>query len=203
MNNSQLYALAAPSMRPGDIIAFHGTELISDAIDDFTHSPISHIATVRQGVHDGAGVIITESTIADGVSGPQSHSLGEVLAGEYPHGRAWWLREAESVRARVDWQKFYAFIGEAEGSIHYDIAGLFGFLERALPVLGPHLCQHENPREMFCDAYALAILEACGVAEAAINWREQTPQDFLDMPFFGGCVQIWGAPTAIRYSLAA
>jgi hypothetical protein len=198
------YKETAPTMRPGDIIAFHGVALISDLIDEVSRSPISHIATVRQAARGAYDVVITESTIDGGVSGPQSHPLGQVLAAEYAAGRAWLVRLAESTRARVDLEKFYAFIGACEGSVHYDIAGLFGFLERKLPVLGHYLCQKENPREMFCDAYALAILEADGGEPLDIDWREQTPQEFLDLPLFGECVQIWGAPPAtIRFGAAA
>jgi hypothetical protein len=201
VQNCALYASAAPTMRPGDIIACSGTALISHAIQVVTGSPITHVMTVRQAIHAGdpiSDVVVTQATMGGGEpNGAQSDPLGQVLASQYANGRAWLLTLAPSVRAKVDWFKFYQFIGACEGRVKYDWWGL------VLYRLG--LRAQVNPKAMFCNEYAIAIMQACGSlppAGVGVNPREQTPQAFVSMPLFSACRQIWGPAGAISWGRA-
>lgn len=197
MENREQYLAVQKKIRPGDIIAFDGTKPISGLIALFTGSQISHVGTVRQPFIEGKDVTITNSTIEDGKSGPQTSGLLHMLEKEYPDGKAYWLQLDDLVRQSIDWVKFYQFIGQSEGSIHYDKEGLFGFLLRNLPFIGPHLMQSEDPHQMFCDAYCIAIYEACGVLRG-INYRKMTPQDLCEMNIYKQCTQIWGKKGRIK-----
>src|ERR1035438_5650426 len=116
MNDLTNYWKIAPLMQPGDVIAFGGVAVISHLIDVFSGSTISHIAMVQQP--RGAvklivpsiipsDVVITESTIEEGVSGPQSRPLGPTLADYGDGARAWWLPLATAVRNEIHRAKPY------------------------------------------------------------------------------------------------
>ena len=170
------------TMRPGDVIAFAGTRPISRLIGIFAGSNLSHVGMVKTVSEDGMfRVMITQSTIDHGESGAQSTYLSDMLL-TYP-GRAWWCPLSEEVRALIDWPKFRAFIAASEGHVTYDTPGLFGFLARGLPIVGPRICQSENAKAMFCSGYDSAILEAAGVLRG-INTSQVSPRQLLAMDLY-------------------
>ena len=199
MENEELYHAVKGELRPGDIIAFQGQALISNLIHLFTASPVSHVGVVRWAEHplDTGGVRVTNSTIEGVVSGPQTVELETFLKTQYLKGRAWWLRLSPEIRKLIDWEKFYAFIGGCEGFVKYDIEGLVGFVARQLPVLGSYLCQTNDPHQMFCDAYCIAIFESCGILRG-INPRKMTPQDLVEMKIYQLYQQIWGSTKELK-----
>jgi|ERR1700722_581467 len=202
MNDLTEYRLVAAQARPADVLAFAGRAMISKAIDFFTDSDITHVGVVQSGLSPQSDVLVAESTIESGVSGPQTRALGETLANYGNNAQAWLLRLSDQVRREIDWTKFNAYIKASEsGSIKYDTPGLFGFLGRELPVVGSYICQSETAKRMFCSGYATAIFEACGVLRG-INWTEVSPQQFVEMRLFtGDPIQLIGKPRTIaRYN---
>lgn len=198
MNDLTQYRSVCGRLRPGDVIAFAGREPISWLIRWATGSPLSHIAVVRQGCHQSQDVTISESTLNHSRNGAQTNRLGETLAHYGDGAQAAALILKEDFRRSIDLQKFYAFLGAAETYVHYDVEGLFGFLARELPILGPYLCQAEDPRQMFCNAYVIAAFEASG-ALRGINYRKTTPQDMAEMAIYAGAVPLLGRPFKIRH----
>ena len=194
------YAAVRHLMLPGDIIAFSGRAVISRIIQVFTRSPVTHVAVVRQAIHQNGpdDVMVTESTINKKRNGPQTNPLGEILTTDYSAGsQAAWLPLRDDIRKQIDWEKFYAFIGGVEDHCRYDIEGLVLYASKFLPFLGPFINQAEDPKQMFCDAYAIAIFEACGVLRG-INYRKMAPQDFCEMALYMKSIPIFGRPLVIR-----
>jgi len=197
-NDLTAYKLAAPSMRAGDVIAFAGRAVISYLIDFVSNSDISHVAVVQSPLTATSDVLIAESTIESGISGPQTRPLGATLANYGPGAQAWLLRLSDQVRAEIDWSKFNWFIKTSEdGRIKYDTPGLFGFLGRQIPIVGSYICQSETAKRLFCSGYATEIFEQSGVLRG-INWSQVSPQDLVEMKLFTGSpVQLIGKPRNI------
>lgn len=197
VNDIKRYTEVRAQLQPGDVIAFAGRAPISYLIHLVTGSPISHAAIVRQGSHYGSDVTVAESTLDSHGNGCRTTALGMMLATYEDGAKAWWLPLATEVRRLLDLQKFYAFIGACDRIVHYDVAGLFGFLGRELPIVGPYICQSPDPAKMFCDAYVIATLEAAGVLRG-INERKMTPQDLVEMKLYREAVQLIGAPARVK-----
>ena len=212
MNNLTQYRAAAPSMLPGDVIAFAGRAPLSFIIDGYTGSKLSHVAMVRgtpprlteilapltPGVYVTESTIFTDPVTHTKISGPQTHPLEEVLTVDYAAtgSCAWHLTLADEVRAQIDWNKFYAFIAKCEnGSVKYDIPGYFAYLWRSIPFIGARVCQSETYRRMFCSAYDTAIFENSGVALHR-DFSATSPADLVRMKLYKACTQIMG-PTAV------
>lgn len=194
------YAKVRHLMRPGDVVVFSGRAVISRLIQFFSRSPVTHAACVRQAMHqDGPyDVMVTESTISKTRNGPQTNPLSEILTMDYGLGsQASWLPLDEDFRKRVDFDKFYAFIGGVEDHCRYDIEGLVLYAAKFLPTIGPFIEASEDPRQMFCDAYIIALFEASG-ALRGINYRKMTPQDLCEMSLYSKSVPIFGRPLVIR-----
>lgn len=195
MNDLTQYAAVRNQIQPGDLIAFQGSGIISSLIEAFAAGP-SHIGIIRAVNRDGTGlkvVKMTESTIENGRNGVQTNRLSERLANYDLGGKAWWLPLADEIRQNIDWFKFYQFIGASEGHVTYDTGGLFEFILRGIPVLGPRLGQAEHRTQMVCSGFVTAVLESCGVLRG-INWSKVSPQDVIEMRIFKGCTQILGTP---------
>ena len=195
-----LYAAVRNQMRPGDIIAFSGRAVISRIIQIFTHSPVTHVATVRQAMHQNGpdDVLVTESTISKTRNGPQTNRLSDVLTTDYGIGsQAAWLPIKNRLRPQIDLQRFYAFIGGVEDHCKYDITGLVLYAATFLPFAGPLIERSEDPTQMFCDAYSIAIFEASGLLRG-INYRKMIPQDLCEMGLYERSVPILGRPLQIR-----
>ena len=196
MNDLTQYRKVRGLMRPGDIVVFAGTQPISRAIDLFGGSALTHVGIIRQGIHvcpHGAEVMLSESTIEKGKSGAQTNRLNDTLA-NYGHGaRAWWLPLSTEVRKRIDWTGFYGAIGEADGIVRYNVGGLFGFLARSIPILGPRICQRENQKQMVCSAYVTHVLKGAGILRG-MNQDMVTPQNVAEMKLYSDAIQLIGTP---------
>jgi len=94
---------------------------------------------------------------------------------------------SDEARRLVDWQEFYAFIGEIEDRVKYDVLGLFEELQPQC------IDEPEKAREMFCSACVAAIYCHCGVLNN-INWTQVKPQDLVKMRIWGLPVPILGKP---------
>jgi len=186
-------------MREGDIIVFSGQEIISWWIKFFTGSPITHCAMVRQRMHQNGpfDVLVTESTISKR-NGPQTNPLGEILSLEYVGGQAEWLQLDDDIYNTIDFQKFYEFIGAMEDHAKYDVEGLVLYAAKYLPFIGPFIQQSPDPHQMFCDAWCIAIFEACGVLRG-INPRKMAPKDLAQMKLYKKAVPILGEPMVIKH----
>ena len=138
--------------------------------------------------------------IGAGGSGPQSADVDQVLTMQYPKGRAWLLKLGAPARARISLVKFYAAIGQCEGTVRYDIPGLFEY------AAGLKAKMAGKPTRLFCSAYAAFLDECDGVLDPpgeSLDPREESPQALADLPLYGSCTQIWGTPLAIHWGLAA
>ena len=183
MNDLSLYHAAIKLFRPGDAIVFWGSSFFpSRLIEAETRGP-SHIAMVRWAAgFDQTGVVIrdvtiTESTISDRHSGPQTNSLKETIL-SYPEGSAIGLLRLDAERHATfthNLDKFYAEVGQYDNTdIGYDKVGLVGFLLRQLPLLGGRLMQAEDPKDLFCSGYCSELYEAAKVL-LGFNSRQTDP----------------------------
>jgi hypothetical protein len=201
VNDLTQYRTALPHIRPGDIVVFRGTAAISWAIRILGGSDLTHAAMVRQARHSISGapdVLITESTFDSTANGVHTVPLGPTLACYGDGAQAALLRLRPGIRTSIDWQRFYAFIGACDEIVRYDKAGLVGFLLRELPILGPRICQSTDPCKMFCNAYVIAILEACGVLHG-IDERKTTPDYVARMNLYEpNPIPLIGKPMRIK-----
>ena len=197
MNDLTQYLAARPNMLPGDVIVFSGASGVSPLIELATGSCASHIAVVRQGTHVlYEDVNIIEATIEGVRNGVQSNLLAGRLANYDSRGRAWWLPLSPEVRKAMNWFQFYKYIGSTESRIRYDTAGLFHFLARAVPFIGPRTYQAENSAALFCSGFVAELFEQSGILRG-INTSKVTPQDLCEAKLYRECVQILGAPGKI------
>ncbi len=194
-------------MLPGDLVIFSGNAWISKAIKLFTASPVTHCGVVRWAA-DAAFIgsdhtpydhaFLTQSTITQEVDGPQTTALGSIVGDDY-RGKvdAAWLPLSDEARKSFDAFKFYRFIGDIEDHAHYDKAGLGLYAAKSLPIVGPLIKQHPKTTAFFCDAYAIAIYEACGVLRG-INGRKVSPQGLCEMKLWDRQVNIFGKDIKIK-----
>ena len=194
-NDLTKYETLRPQLRPGDLIAFQGAGILSGLISVFSAGP-SHIGIVRQSCHANSDfVTMTESTIEGGRNGVQTNRLSERLA-EYD-GRAWWLPLSDDIHEQIDWFKFFNFIGATEDHVRYDTTGLFEFILRGLPIVGPRIGQKEHVDQMVCSGFVTAVLESCGVLRG-INWSKVSPQDLVEMHIYRDVFNLIGGPAKLR-----
>jgi hypothetical protein len=197
VNSLTQYSAAKGQLRAGDVVVFYGTALTSRAIELFATGP-SHVAIIRQPVAEGADVKICHSTIDHGVNGVQTEPLGEIIADYGPVSVAA-LRLSDAARKRIDWFEFYKVIGASDGFVKYDVANLFDFLIRDIPVLGARVAQGENKTAMVCSSWVTAVLEASGLL-TGINWTKVSPQDIVEMHIYEGSVPLLGNPKLTRFN---
>lgn len=195
MNSLAQYNAVKHLIRPGDVVLFWGTSLLSATIEAFDAGP-SHSAIVRQGVSDqGQDATITQSTIQrwNGVelNGVQTEPLGATVAGYDSRAAIAVLRLRQDIRARIDWHSFYEIIGASDGFVGYDIAGFFEYLIRDIPVIGAHVAQGEHKTKMVCSAWVVALLTGCGVL-LGIDWTQTTPTDLLRMAIYEDALPLLG-----------
>lgn len=196
MSSLVQYNASRALLQPGDAVIVYGTDPLDKTIEEFqalTGLKIpgpSHCLIVSKALTVESDVISAESTILDGVDGVQSHPLGVRLASYGVGASADALRLSPDARSRFDLKKFYAFLGAAEGHVRYDVANLFEFVARAIPGIGPHIFQGENPGAMVCSAFLAAAYIAAGALPLTLNWAQQKPIDVL-ASFHGPAM--WGA----------
>lgn len=201
VNSLAQYNSVKQLVRPGDVVMFWGRGSLSVAIELFGGGP-SHSAIVRQGVTDqGEDATITQSTIRTWngrrLDGVQTEPLGATIA-QYS-GAAAVLRLSDEVRSRIDWQKFYEVIGASDGFVGYDIAGLFEYLVRDIPILGAQVAQGEHKSRMVCSSWVTAVLESCGPL-IGINWTQVTPQQLVEMGIYRDWLALLGKPRLRRFN---
>jgi hypothetical protein len=174
-------------LHPGDGVAFWGARInpISGLIEDLTGGGPSHWATVSQAIHANGpvDVEIFQSTIENGKNGAQRTPLAVELAG-CEFATAFPL--AASVRARMNLQEFYAAIGRWDGSVRYDVWGLFDML---LPDVAN---QGKRENVMFCSALGCALYEACGVVTPGLNWSKTTPAAMCNLGIYSTEIALVG-----------
>ena len=204
MNNLAQYNAVRTQLRPGDLVMFWGRKPLPLLIELFGAGP-SHCAIVRQSVHQGSDVLISESTrpfiLEKGDrNGVQTNPLGTVISTEYaPGGQAAGLRLSQASRGRIDWEKFYAWLGACDGHVAYDVDGLFEFLLRDIPVIGARVAQGEKLDAMVCSAFVCSTLTRCGLL-CGVNWTKCTPQDLVEMGIYENSAPLLGNPKLSRFN---
>ena len=177
MTDLRQYDAVRNSLCAGDVVVFWGSTVLSRMIELPTEGP-SHVAIVRWGVTEDHDVEIEESTIEGNRNGVQHNPLGWTLA-NYPHGSsAAALLLNDATRAKINWHKFYDYIGSIDGRVHYDIPGLFRFLlpealDRPVSVTD----------KMVCSVAAGRILIECEAIEH-VNWAECKPQTLVELGIY-------------------
>jgi len=186
MNDLTQYYSVRHLLRAGDVIVFYGAGLLDKLIEVASEGP-GHSAVVRWGAMAAADVVVEESTINGKRNGVQHNPLGWELAG-YPVGSsAAALLLSDAVRAQMNLEAFYAYIGQIDGILRYDIPGLFKFL---LPQAFDRI---EPTKEMVCSVTVGAILAKCG-AIRNVNWGRMRPQDLVELGIYKTFVPLLGEP---------
>jgi hypothetical protein len=160
-------------MRPGDVIAFAGEGPASEIIQRATRSNVSHVGVVLQ------------PRPAPGE--PQGEILKVILRERIQgyDGRVWWLPLRDSVRARMDWQRFHDFLLQQEGK-PYDVpqaikSGLDQLDDHAVLERATHAV--EDLTKFFCSELVAGALEACG-GITHLNASEVTPIDLCTFSIY-------------------
>jgi hypothetical protein len=159
MNDLTQYLSVRAQLRPGDVVVFWGPKrnLLSALIELATQGGPSHTAIIRQPAQGwGVDAKITQSTLDSTGNGVRTNSLADTIA-HYPAGSsAAALLLSDETRARIDWQKFYAYIGSIDGIVKYNVPELFEFL---LPAA---LDRGEPSNSRVCSVCVGSILGNCG-----------------------------------------
>jgi hypothetical protein len=185
-------------IRAGDVVVFYGGGFISRLIRLCAEGP-SHVGVIRQPATEGRPPRLIESTRQDGRNGVQTNPLPKTLATYPPNSSAAVLFLRDEVRALIDWQKFYAFCGQAEDTVRYDTEGLFEFFLREVPILGVRVAQEEHKNKMVCSAFTTALFEACGVFRG-MNWSKMRPQDLVEAGIYSHYLPLLGKPKLTRFN---
>jgi len=173
------YADVRPQMQPGDVIAFSGKAHVPEIIKWATCSNVSHVGVIFQSrllIEGERQHQIMESTLLNGFLGVVISHLDDRL--ESYEGNVWWLPLSDSVRRKMDLEKFQTFLLEQEGK-PYDVAQA---IKSALdtheehPLLGRMTYNIEDFSQLFCSELVAAALEASG-AISHLNASEVTPID--------------------------
>jgi hypothetical protein len=198
MNDLTQYNRVRGQLRAGDIIMFWGSSPLSRVIECINAGP-SHSAILRQPVTADSDATICQSTIQNGHNGVQTDPLGWTIGGYDKAGSIAALRLDDAIREKIDWQKFYAVIGAADGNVRYDVADLFEFLLRGVPILGVRVAQAEHKTRMVCSSWVTAVLESCGVL-TGINWTQVSPQQLVEMHIYKDFIPLFGNPKLSRFN---
>ncbi len=193
-------------MRGGDIIFFAGAGFLSDVIDLVTHSQVSHSAMILDpdlvidGVPQHLGNIpwtpnIIESTVLNGISGPQINRLDQRMT-NYGAG-VWWCPLSDEIRNLIHWPLAWAFaLAKLKGD-RYNTAELAMYLARHVPGIQsiPELYK-SDPHAEVCSEFLAMILQAGGLP--GLNPAIIPPQKLAELKIYRECVQLTGKSSAIR-----
>jgi hypothetical protein len=183
----------------GDVIFFDGSgtadlvqageRALSNIIEVATGSNWSHCAMVWSGGHMPT---IIESTIENGVSGPQVNSLPGRLV-HYDGTSAWLFRLKPEVYDRIDRAAMWRALKSKVGKDKYSVRTLFDFALR--PVLGWAIPALKRPHagEEVCSQFLAEGLVAGGVE--AITGVKLDPA--LCSPKSLAAYPIWQEPVKI------
>jgi hypothetical protein len=198
------------AIAPGDVIAFAGIDGISGWIKAVTNGPVSHVGIVLRSSADACSADGTsaDSTSADSTSedeasednspqiieargelderfGVKVRGLG-VYMDSFP-GTIWWLPLAQAVRARLDVERFKAFVLE-KLNLPFDIPQAIQAAADDLdeiPLIGDLVRNKEDFAAFFCSELVTAGLEAGGVIQS-LNCSEVTPLDLVQFAIYEG-----------------
>lgn len=185
-------------MQPGDIIAFGGKTQFSQVIKWFTGSPVSHVAILLktqrpEAKKDGYYNQIIESTVKEDKSGVIVSRLSRAV--QYYTGEIWWLPLHEKVRAQLNLDKYFDWLGQQEGK-KYDMGQL---IPCALDFLGPLTHTQEDYEKLFCSELVVGALKAGGVVPKKVNASEVTPNDLMSWNIYANSyAQLKGKRTEIK-----
>lgn len=196
MTSLAQYDSASLGLHPGDVIAFWGGDLISRAIELWDAGP-SHVGIVRQGGLIGVPATIIESNINPGKYGIQTNPLRDVVA--HYNGSVAQLALSLDSQKKINWQRFYAYCGAADGHIEYDLEGILEYFIRDIPILGSRVAQGAHKNKMVCSAWVVSLLTASGLL-TGINWAKTTPQDLVEMNIYSHAVPLMGKPKLRRFN---
>jgi hypothetical protein len=173
------YADVRHQMQPGDVIAFSGKAHLPEFIKWATCSTVSHVGVIFQSrllIEGERQHQIMESTLLNGFLGVITSRLDDRI--ESYEGSVWWLPLSETVRRKMDLEKFQTFLLQQEGK-PYDVPQA---IKSALdtqedhPLLGQVTHNIEDFSKLFCSELVAAALEASG-AISHLNASEVTPID--------------------------
>lgn len=176
MNDISTFESLRKAIYPGDILFFDGSDdtdvagivdnFVSNAIEAWTRSDWSHVAMVLDQGIEIAGkpqteLNLIESTIENGVSGPQVNSVRSKLA-NYDGTSVWCFPLSQDVRAQLDFGSMWDCLVGKVGKDKYSVRTLIHFLVR--PVLGwiPHFSKSHKGEEV-CSEYLAMGLKAGGI----------------------------------------
>ncbi len=186
-----------PQLKPGDVLAFSGTDLPSNVVKLATHSPYVHVAivfAVLPSPDPDFTVLIAEShidtslpSLGTGKSslGVQFHWLSQRLC--LP-GPVWWaaLRQPLSPEGLLNMQ-IWLSSQEQEG-VSYDFiqaiqVGLEALIpgELRLPVKLEGL---QDDQALFCSELVTRALQVAGAIAPTLNAADQTPAAVMAFPCF-------------------
>lgn len=201
MNDLTVYNKVRSQLRAGDVIMLWGAKYdpLSLIIEGLTDGP-SHCQIVRQPLTPSSDVMVTEATILNGHNGVQTNALGPRIGAYDKKGAFMALRLSDATRAKIDWFKFYEFIGQIDSIVTYDKLDLLEFLLRNIPFLGAHIGQAEHKDQMVCSSLVIAVLEKCGVL-TGFNWTKFSPQDIAEMNIYDPeTIVLYGNPHLKRFN---
>ncbi len=184
-------------MQPGDIIAFGGKTQFSQVIKWFTGSPVSHVAILLktrrlEAKTDKYYNQIIESTVKDDKSGVIVSKLSRAVK-QYS-GEMWWLPLSNTVREKLDLDKYFDWLEKQEGK-KYDMGQL---IPCALDFLGPLTKTQEDYEKLFCSELIVGALKAGGAIPKKVNASEVTPKDLMSWNIYATTyIQLKGARTEI------
>lgn len=186
----------------GDLIAFGGTGFLSDTIKLVTHSPLSHVAMVLDPSMPVNGkkqteTYIIESTIINGVSGPQVNPLASRMAGYDKGGKIWRLRLSRKIWSFIDWDALWTKAADklAAGDT-YNKLELGDYILRKLPIIqyDPELYE-ANPKAEVCSEFIAELLKAGGIP--GLKPAETSPEVLAAWHLWEDQLQLVGTPETI------
>ncbi len=118
------YAAVRDALRPGDVLAFGGTNPLSVLIKATANSPVSHAAIVTAAATGAGDAVLAESTVE--LSSPPvfgvHQAAGGAIVGAYK-GAVWWLPlERNGYGAHFNQAGFSQFIKDARAR-PFDVLG--------------------------------------------------------------------------------
>jgi hypothetical protein len=186
-------------IRPGDVIAFSGSDLPSTVVKVATRSHYVHVAiifSVTANHQGGHNILLAESHI--------DTSLPSVGTGKRIHGvQLQWLVERLTMPGPIWWaalktplsptalMAMQSWLSDLEQKrIPYDFvqaveAGIDGLLPGDRKIT-THLDEHA----LFCSELVTRALQLAGVVDATLNPAEQTPVEVMQFPCFQAPVLI-------------
>jgi hypothetical protein len=172
------YADVRNQMQPGDVIAFSGKGNVPEIIKSATCSNVSHLGVICQSklIEGERQHQIMESTLLNGFLGVITSGLDDRI--ESYEGNVWWLPLSDSVRRKMDLEKFQIFLLEQEGKPYDVLQAIRSALDtqEEHPLLGRVTYNIEDFSRLFCSELVAAALEAGG-AISHLNASEVTPID--------------------------